>query len=262
MNQPQKNVGGKRIVVALDTSPPGLAALEAAAKLAARLEAELHGLFVEDDNLLRLADLPFAHEIDFASGAPRPLDRSTVETTLRATADRVRQAVAKTAHRESVRWSFQVTRGRVTQTTLAATAEVDAVIMGRESSPLKRLADPTQRGHQQAIMAIYDGSTSGERVLETAAQLATIHSDPVAVVATATGDRSEALLQSIDQWGTQHGLHAMATKESLPDAHALAKLVDRAHAKLVLLNRDHQLLDEETIETLVNELDCPIGLVR
>ncbi|MBK7177644.1 MAG: universal stress protein [Chloroflexi bacterium] len=55
----------QRILVALDASPHSLAALEAAIDLAERLDAELQGLFVEDINLLRLAQLPFARELRY-----------------------------------------------------------------------------------------------------------------------------------------------------------------------------------------------------
>ena len=49
----------RRILVALDASAHSHAALAAAVALAARLHAEIEGLFVEDINLLRLAELPF-----------------------------------------------------------------------------------------------------------------------------------------------------------------------------------------------------------
>ena len=48
----------RRILVAVDASPHSLAALDAALRLAADLEAEIIGLFVEDINLLRLAGMP------------------------------------------------------------------------------------------------------------------------------------------------------------------------------------------------------------
>jgi len=44
-----------RILVVLDASRQGFAALEAAAALAGQLRAELHGLFIEDASLLKLA---------------------------------------------------------------------------------------------------------------------------------------------------------------------------------------------------------------
>src|SRR5512143_1804987 len=53
---------GLRIWVALDESPRSAAALTAAADLAAGLDAELAGLFVEDISLQHLIGLPFARE--------------------------------------------------------------------------------------------------------------------------------------------------------------------------------------------------------
>jgi nucleotide-binding universal stress UspA family protein len=53
----------KRIVIAIDASPTSLAALEATAELAARWDAEILGVFVEDTDLLRMATLPFAGEV-------------------------------------------------------------------------------------------------------------------------------------------------------------------------------------------------------
>ena len=63
----------RRIVVALDASSHSHAALAAAVALAGRLQAELQGIFVEDVNLLRLAELPFAREVRFGLSAARPV---------------------------------------------------------------------------------------------------------------------------------------------------------------------------------------------
>ena len=52
-----------RILVALDESEDHQRVLQSAAEVAARLKAELRGLFVEDVNLLRLAELPCAREV-------------------------------------------------------------------------------------------------------------------------------------------------------------------------------------------------------
>ena len=57
---------GTRIVVGLDTSLIAREALSLAARLAASVDARLKGVFVEDENLLSLADLPFAREVSFS----------------------------------------------------------------------------------------------------------------------------------------------------------------------------------------------------
>ncbi len=253
----------KRILVALDESPPGLAALEVATHLASQLHADLQALFVEDDNLLKLAGLPFSHEIDFTSAVARPLDRSAVEQIFRTKANQIREAIATTAHRASVRWSFQVTRGRVTAEALAAAREMDAVVMGRESSPLKSFADATARGDRNTIVVVYDGSPGGRRVLEIAQQFAAIRSDPIFVfVNTSEPEQAGRLRQEAIDSIDQQVQHATVSGELLSDAHELSVAVEQTHARLVVLNRDNLLLDERTVECLVNELDCPIALVR
>lgn len=118
----------RRIVVLLDASAAGKAALAAAAARAAELEAELLAVFVEDVDLLHLAGLPFAREIGFPSATRRELDASAMERALRQIADEARRSVAEIAKRMPLQWSFQIARGALSTQMLAAAAEADLVI--------------------------------------------------------------------------------------------------------------------------------------
>ena len=128
MARPPAKVKARRIVVALDGAAPGTAALEAAAALAARLRAELVIVFVEDVDLLHLAALPFAREIGFPSAASRELDVAAMERLLRLRAEEARSLVAALAERTPLTWSFEVTRGPLTEALLAAAAEAELVV--------------------------------------------------------------------------------------------------------------------------------------
>ena len=118
----------RRIVVGLDAGPRGRATLEAAAQLAARMQAELVGLFVEDIDLLHLAGLPFAREVGYPSAALRQLDVAAMERALRATAQEVRRMLAGVAGRAPLSWSFRVARGAVLAELRAAAAQGDIVV--------------------------------------------------------------------------------------------------------------------------------------
>ncbi len=131
MNQKKRLI--RRILVALDTSPHSRAALAAAANLAARLEAQLIGVYVEDMNLLRLAQLPFAQEIHYASATPQKLDKDVMEKQLRSQADRARNDLRQTAEQYALEWSFQVLRGLVAAELLTAAEEADLLVLGRTS---------------------------------------------------------------------------------------------------------------------------------
>ena len=90
--------------------------------MAARLDAELVGLFVEDDNLLRLARLPQSYEIGMQSARSRNLDPDSIARLFKQMAERARRAVKRAADREHVRCSFEVARGSVIGELLRAMA--------------------------------------------------------------------------------------------------------------------------------------------
>lgn len=87
MSEQESEFVVRRILVALDVSQHSLAALEAAVKLAARMQAELLGLFVEDLNLLRVAGLRSARQIRYPSATAEPLDLAAMERDLRVRAE-------------------------------------------------------------------------------------------------------------------------------------------------------------------------------
>ena len=80
-----------RRILAIDASDTSLDALAAAASLAARLGSELAGLFVEDEDLLRLAALPFGDILRSPGGGRERLDPESAEAALRAIAAHARR---------------------------------------------------------------------------------------------------------------------------------------------------------------------------
>jgi hypothetical protein len=122
----------RRVVVGLEPAPFSRPLLEAAAELAQRMQAELVGLFVESQDLLHFAGLPFAREVGFASATRRRLDVESMERALRALAGEARRTLAAIAERTPVQWSFRVSRGSLPVELLAAAGEADLVIASLE----------------------------------------------------------------------------------------------------------------------------------
>jgi len=116
------------VIVGLEALPRSRAALRAAAEIAARSEAELLALFVEDVNLLQWAGLPFAREVGYASALSRAPDPIAMERRLRALAQESERALAAMAQGTSLRWRYQVARGALMTELLAAAAENDLVV--------------------------------------------------------------------------------------------------------------------------------------
>lgn len=125
----------RRVIVRLDPALQSRALLEAAFELAGEMQAELLGLFVENQDLLHFAGLPFARELGLESATRRALDVEGMERSLRALAKEARQVLELVAGRTRVQWSFRVVRGAPAAELLAAAEESDFVITQLEAPP-------------------------------------------------------------------------------------------------------------------------------
>jgi nucleotide-binding universal stress UspA family protein len=177
-----------RILVALDASPQSVAALRAAAELAALLEAELEGLFVEDINLLHLCGLPFGREVGSYTASVRQLNDRAMERNLRALAIAIREAMEREAAQLPVRWTFQVRRGAVVAELLAASQSAAMLSLGRAGRRRRRtlgsVAESVVRqcsrpvlilgeegGLTRPLSVLYTGSEAADRALRLAIDL-------------------------------------------------------------------------------------------
>ncbi len=187
----------RRIVMALDTASSVLPAIEAAAGLALGLNAELAGLFIEDERLLRFAGLPFAREFGFASARARPLAPAAVEHALRAQAEQLRRLLAATAERLSLAWTLEVVRGEVPRSVLARAGASDLLVLGRSEyswpGATTRRVDPAQRFPALAarpVAVVFDGSATALRALSIGSTLAGVTGSELTVLIPVTGTQT------------------------------------------------------------------------
>jgi len=123
----------KRVLVPLDVSSETGAAIDTAARLAARWQVPLRGVFIEDEELIGLASLPFARQVTLGARV-EPLTRNHVEDHFHAFAERARRDLAAAAERHHVGWSFETVSGPLTPDALGG--EHDFVVAGTASRPI------------------------------------------------------------------------------------------------------------------------------
>jgi len=124
----------ERVVVPLDAASENRTAIDTAARLAARNEAPLHGIFVEDQDLLRLAELPFVRQLTLGAGA-EPFTAEEIGLHLQVEAERARRYIHAAAKRHGVEVSFEIVRGG-SETVLSAVTERDLVVAGGLTRPI------------------------------------------------------------------------------------------------------------------------------
>jgi nucleotide-binding universal stress UspA family protein len=276
----------KRILVALDNSTHSVAALEAAARLAASLSAELIGLFVEDVNLLRLAGLPMTEAIDATSAAVRPLDSHQMADDLRLQAAQARRALVRVAEPLQIAYSFKVARGQVTPELLTAALEADLLTLGRGSRALgRRRMGSTARavaaacdrptlfmtpaakkaGGGQPVMVTFDGSEAAVTALEMGVQLAQALATRLTILLLAETptaayplqERVEKSLQRLDD----HNLALSYQLLPRAEASALAHLAQKAGGCILVLG-GQLAQNADGLQLLLDQLDCPVMIAR
>jgi nucleotide-binding universal stress UspA family protein len=272
----------RHILVALDASPHSLATLEAAAELAAGLKAELLGLFVEDINPLRLAESPFAREMGVVSTTCRQLDILEIERELRAQASRARRALAIAAGRAQVPWSFRVARGVITSELLTAASEADLVILGKASWSLtgrKHLGSTARAVLSQAtcltlilqqgvhlslpILVVYDGSTLTQKALAAATRLVQGKNGYLTVLILADGaDTAQALQTNVTKWLWERRLEARYRWLIGADVRHLPRIVDAEGCGMLVLPGQRSRVQSEGLLVWLDEVTCPVLLVR
>lgn len=126
----------ERVIVPFDAASDTRHAIAIAARLAAHAKARLHGVFIEDEDLLRLAQLPFARHVTFGVGAG-PLSAKEVERQLHGAAERLRRELAAVARHHRVEWSFEVVRLAAEDPLVTAT-EGDLIVAGPLTRPIGR----------------------------------------------------------------------------------------------------------------------------
>jgi nucleotide-binding universal stress UspA family protein len=269
----------RRILVALDASSHSLAAVDAAVELAARLEAELSGLFVEDVELLRLAECPGARELLYPSAKEAPLSRATMESRLRAQSEQARQALGAAAERSQVPWSFRTVRGRVTPEILAAAAGADLLAMGTmgwsfgvrmgstaievvTSAIPVLLVSEERLPHDARLVVYYDGSAAARRSVLAAEQLAKPGTDGItALLAAANRDRASAMRDEINALLKDKGIEVRYREIDPQDEMGLFRALKAEQPGSLVLGGRELLKKLQALGPLQREIEMPLLLL-
>lgn len=272
----------RHILVALDASESSLSALEAAVELAARFKAELIGLFVEDINMLRLAQLPFAREVSAFSAMPRRLKSMDLELLLRAQAERVHRIMARMAGKHDITWRFRIARGTVSAELLAAGAEADLLVLGKigRSLPGFQRTGSTVRmmvlqrpGLTMILQAgvrwtlpvtvLYNGTGASRKALSTAAYLVRSQESKLNVIVIAKSkdearDRQMAVIDRLQSFGIGADFRLLVR----PAMAGLAQRILQEGLGTVIIPCHQDWFEGEQLCALVEEITNPVLLVR
>jgi len=278
----------RRILMALDSGYEDVSSVEAAAALAARLRAEFLGLFVEDIDLVRLAELPEVNAYSVLSAGRQRFAADQFKRVLRMQLARSRQAIEDAAARRRVKFAFQVRQGRLVAEVLTMAGTSDLVVVGwstggastpwatTQTAPVATARAVAEAAAARSVLLLrpggavggpvlvaYDGNDQSRQALAIAAEIAGVD-EGVIEVALLTGrlDQAEAWRQDVAASLADLGVAVKFIHMPKAGLDDLRRIAERERAVLMVLGADLVLNETELGRRLLERVGCSVLLVR
>lgn len=276
----------RRILVALDASALGDAALAAAFGMASRLGATLEGIFVEDVNLARVAEYGFALHVS-RTGRAEPMNVELVQATVRMQTTRIRRTLTTMTHRAGIECAFRVVKGSVPSSLLDAAAGADLLVLGTSSgavpsslvrqvlrvgSTARAMAEHAPRSvllfrgaaiFGGPVTVVFDGSAGARRALASALGLAQAGEVPLRVLLPRVGAITDPDLErQVDEIAIESNVVPTIRHLSPASVGHICDLTEGNRDGLLVLAADSPLLAGDKRRSLLENSSCSVLLVR
>lgn len=278
MRDDESGVLIRRILVAVDASEDATAALEAAVELASATGAEIRGVFVEEERLLRAGRLSMCREISLFSEESRKIEHRDLERQLRAHARRIQAQLQQAAERAQVPWSFNTLRGEVVSELRRAARDSDLLALGATGrsygdppgstvdelvseapSPVLILRRATRLG--LGVHALYDGTEAGRRAVALAGELSRREQPPLTVFLLADDDTGSLMAERLGGWLTERGIQPRFRRLPPDETGRLSELLSAERCGLFVAPRSGFQGDRGSARKLLRHADFPVMLV-
>lgn len=139
-----------RLIVELCHGGIDARTLRTVAECASLLELDLHGLFIEDEALLALAELPFVREIRLPTHEWQTVEAGRIAGELHRAAQDAQRLLRQVGETLGVPNAFEVRRGDPAETLAAFASGGDVIVIAEPVAPGGRLAPGVSRLHAAA----------------------------------------------------------------------------------------------------------------
>ena len=279
MSETEEKVIFHRILVALDNSQDSMAALNIAASFARLLEAELEGLFVEDDSWYQMAERGFHWEISAFTGTINPLEEHRMRLQIRAHSERIKRRLEEISERYDIIHSFRSVRGVVQKQILKATENADLITigtfghsvlrhgqLGSTARAILQFADKPvlllRHGirHGDRLTVIDNATEVSERCLETGKMLSSKLGMSLLIIRLQKDAPDEKALRNTKEIGEKiPGALYVDLSPNTTD-HNFSSVIRQYKTGLLIGSRTYPLLQGNSLERLLIEVKCPMLL--
>lgn len=268
----------RRIAVACDAACDMRVAVEAAAALAGRWNAALHGVFLEDENLYRLAALPFGRQVTLSRALFESFSGPDLEELSSAMGAAMRRALAEAAAQRGLEWSFGVVRDLPTVAALAG-IEADILVVEATTRPFSGSWRPrslwdilseeyartvlirreTRAAGPGTVLVLLNKQADHQKTLGSGLAMASPVDEFVVLVRDGSQSDVESVKQIAERLAAAHRRN-VRLGAAPADTSALLREVDRLKPGLMVLDAGDA--DGKAIRDLLAGTRCDVLLVR
>jgi nucleotide-binding universal stress UspA family protein len=279
-NDSNESVILRRILVAIDTSSHSEAALNAAAVLAKKMKAQIHGLFVQDETWRKICKLPSVTCVNELTGHSQTLEEQSLEEQINLLKRRLRRQLRTISRENKITHTWKTVQGRVEESILKAAEDADLITIGRRGSSFpetKKLGSSAKyiirkadkpililkKGLQlgESISVVYDGSEESQRCLRLALSLADTKKGLCVFVLgnkpDTAGKRSTELEELVEDAPVPVEVRLLNNPTIWNFTHA----VNRRGTERLIVPKNQPLLKNE-LESVLYQLECPLLMMN
>lgn len=231
-----------RVILHLRHGAAERAIVRAAAELAQLLGVMLHGVFIEDDVLADLAELPFIREFRLADGGWQRLDRRRLADEQHAAAAEAQRLLDEVAAALGVARLFQTVSGDPALFVAATSQAGDIIVVAQPRLPAEQLVHSTARWLEAA-------HASAASVM-LVPQLLARRRGPVAAVVCAESDPALRIAARIAAASGESLLLLLFGDEELTKAAAEQARAAGVPARCISVRHIHGVAPEDVLEGL------------
>lgn len=264
------------ILVALDDSHQSRAALETAAAIAKLMEAKIHGLFVHDDQWLRISKLPSATEIDELTGKLSPIGRESIEKEIFELEKSIKKHFERISNQYQITHAWSSVKGTVTEKVLEAAKEADLITIGskgRSFSKSRKLGSTAaavirtankpvlilqkKTGTERPTIVLFDGSEKSISGVKTALKMAGKNNSSLVAIDISDTNSSAPPLESLL---SQTKIDVDIIKPDQLNMGRFLFLLSRLRGGFLILPKNERFTKKSTVEYILESAGCPILL--
>ncbi|MDR4517384.1 MAG: universal stress protein [Nitrosomonas sp.] len=277
-----KKIQINRILVALDASTANRNILQAGITLATRFNARLNALFIEDIDLLHLAELPFVREVVYGSSSGRAIDVAGMERSIQTQTARLRKLVEAIAQQNQIEITFDVLRGNVASTLCDASRQADLLVIGKNTQLMEkshkignitRSILSTARCNlvvlqyggniERPVVVNFTGSEASQHALSLAIELAHEDHNQLIVLLPAVEDsKYRQLSETVGESVNDQSLNVSLIRLTSNTAEQILQVIHQFQGRILLLESGSTFLPAAQKQALITQANIPVILLH